>query len=137
MQIPFPAVTFVKDLETNNEHINFTETELVGNPMFTYNRYYDYIYSIRGQFLGIVCSRSSKDHDVYYYYLHVPFYFHNNTHLIEVLKIYMKTQQKWFRTRNASWNGIADPPFAEVMTSTIYGKTFGLVEMSDLLHESM
>ena len=57
--------------------------------------------------------------------------------LVNVMRYYTVRQPRWFETRNASWNGIVDPPFAEVLTSTIFGYTFNLVEHWSLLNRDL
>jgi hypothetical protein len=46
-------------------------------------------------------------------------------------------QHDWFASRNASWNNVIDPPFAKIMTSTLMGYTFNLIEQSKLLNEDL
>ena len=120
------------------QHTNFTRYELSKNENFKNSDvfpHHDYVYYIRGQFYALACSRQWRRYDDSYYNLVYPFQFNNNTDLTEVMRAYMKNQQHWFKTRNVSWNGVVDPPFAEVLTSTTYGRTFNLLEMADLYND--
>lgn len=65
-----------------------------------------------------------------------PFVISNPLDLFDMLNYYYAVYQpKWFDSRNITWNRSSDPPFAQVLTSTLYGYTFNLIEMSKLLNE--
>lgn len=64
-----------------------------------------------------------------------PNAFENPSDIVNVIRYYTIRQPKWFESRNASWNGNVEPPFAEVLTSTLFGYTFNLIEHSELLNE--
>ena len=137
-QIPFPALTFVKDLEITNQQVALAEHELIKTGNFINSNSFphsDYVYNIRGQLFVSACSRQWRYYDEQYYKLNYPFHFQNHTDLMKVLKTYTKNQQKYFQSRTASWNGVIDPPFAQVLTRTTYGRTFNLLEMADLFND--
>lgn len=90
----------------------------------------------RGQIFGLTCSRVYKQYDYNLYGSGKPFKIMNNSILMDYLKILTKHQQNWFQSIKASWNGIIEPPFADILTMSIYGKTFNIVEMSDLFYEN-
>ena len=66
-----------------------------------------------------------------------PSPFDDPTDLVNVIRYYTAKQPKWFQTKNATWNGNVDPPFAEVLTSTLFGYTFNLIEQAKLLNEDL
>jgi hypothetical protein len=54
---------------------------------------------------------------------------------MEALDYFTFYQTPWFEGRTASWNKHTDPAFARILTSTIKGYTFNLIEQSKLLNE--
>lgn len=64
------------------------------------------------------------------------FNFTSNTEVVEFLRN-MTEQRNWFDERQASWNTILDPPFAETITARGIGFTFNIIDSEDLLNLSV
>lgn len=125
LQIPFPAFTIIRDVEFNvklyfriNKSLSFEESD---------DLYY--------QLYTVVCNGNPADRGAFED--RPLFEFKKSTDLVYFLKDYTFYQRNWFEEMEASWNKDINPPFAQILTASLYGYTFNLVEQSKLLDEKM
>lgn len=64
-----------------------------------------------------------------------PFNYSTNSEFVDFLRDYTHEEPPWFIYKNAKWNGVDNPPFAEILTDIGIGNTFNLIDKSKLLHE--
>jgi hypothetical protein len=92
--------------------------------------YYDYNSDVFSQLISLICLRKSSP-------VSQILDFKKSTDLLGFVRFYQFSQMDWLDRMNATWNGVVEPPFVEVLTNTIFGQAFNMVEMSNLLYENL
>ena len=69
----------------------------------------------------------------FFYGIHRSFNFSSTSDFVDLLKYYTNLERPWFDNRNAKWNKVTEPVFAEILTQNGFGYTFNLINQSHLL----
>lgn len=64
-----------------------------------------------------------------------PFNFTSTSDFVKMLLEEFHDERPWFKYRNAKWESIINPPFAEILTNYGFGYTFNLIDKSELLND--